>query len=102
MAPSFASMDGLRAARAAGPPIRLWPLEIPVDFLKSVELAASRPSYIQAHKGAHNCSQRRNADAVCSDDLSLTGRVCHAEYFFFNDTATTEIYTLSLHDALPI
>ena len=22
--------------------------------------------------------------------------------FFFNDTATTEIYTLSLHDALPI
>src|SRR3712207_7754494 len=28
------------------------------------------------------------------------GRV--AVYFFFNDTATTEIYTLSLHDALPI
>src|SRR3712207_7872867 len=24
------------------------------------------------------------------------------ELFFFNDTATTEIYTLSLHDALPI
>ena len=29
---------------------------------------------------------------VCSSDL----------YFFFNDQATTEIYTLSLHDALPI
>src|SRR5256885_11906818 len=27
------------------------------------------------------------------------GFVC---FFFFNDTATTEIYTLSLHDALPI
>src|SRR5256885_8195847 len=26
----------------------------------------------------------------------------HATLFFFNDTATTEIYTLSLHDALPI
>src|SRR5258707_4589367 len=26
-------------------------------------------------------------------------RIC---FFFFNDTATTEIYTLSLHDALPI
>src|SRR5690554_7855188 len=26
----------------------------------------------------------------------------HPSYFFFNDTATTEIYTLSLHDALPI
>src|SRR5258706_3922435 len=25
-----------------------------------------------------------------------------ANFFFFNDTATTEIYTLSLHDALPI
>ena len=26
----------------------------------------------------------------------------HLFMFFFNDTATTEIYTLSLHDALPI
>src|SRR6266511_760205 len=26
----------------------------------------------------------------------------HLLFFFFNDTATTEIYTLSLHDALPI
>ena len=32
---------------------------------------------------------------VCSSDL------CGFS-FFFNDTATTEIYTLSLHDALPI
>src|ERR1019366_10781568 len=30
-------------------------------------------------------------------------RNCFQSYFFFfNDTATTEIYTLSLHDALPI
>src|SRR5258706_5814389 len=27
---------------------------------------------------------------------------CLRRFFFFNDTATTEIYTLSLHDALPI
>src|SRR2546427_3712356 len=27
---------------------------------------------------------------------------CISIFFFFNDTATTEIYTLSLHDALPI
>src|SRR5437660_7928785 len=27
--------------------------------------------------------------------------VCPPAVFFFNDTATTEIYTLSLHDALP-
>src|SRR5688572_33187721 len=29
---------------------------------------------------------------------SVTAKI----FFFFNDTATTEIYTLSLHDALPI
>src|SRR3712207_7635038 len=28
--------------------------------------------------------------------------IFHYFFFFFNDTATTEIYTLSLHDALPI
>src|SRR3712207_7963419 len=28
--------------------------------------------------------------------------MCIIFFFFFNDTATTEIYTLSLHDALPI
>src|ERR1051326_2992487 len=28
--------------------------------------------------------------------------ICLSRCFFFNDTATTEIYTLSLHDALPI
>ena len=32
---------------------------------------------------------------ICVADLMFI-------FFFFNDTATTEIYTLSLHDALPI
>src|SRR3972149_10762976 len=31
-----------------------------------------------------------------------TSRILFFLWFFFNDTATTEIYTLSLHDALPI
>src|SRR2546429_5407511 len=31
-----------------------------------------------------------------------TARPIKFRFFFFNDTATTEIYTLSLHDALPI
>src|SRR2546426_7810876 len=30
------------------------------------------------------------------------GNLLFVCFFFFNDTATTEIYTLSLHDALPI
>src|SRR6266700_2102380 len=37
---------------------------------------------------------RRRADPDCRGDS--------VDFFFFNDTATTEIYTLSLHDALPI
>src|SRR2546428_9157441 len=36
---------------------------------------------------------------VSSPRFSNRSRYC---FFFFNDTATTEIYTLSLHDALPI
>src|SRR2546430_3725798 len=34
--------------------------------------------------------------------LTMTRQRCVCSFFFFNDTATTEIYTLSLHDALPI
>src|SRR5258708_40243164 len=34
--------------------------------------------------------------------LSLIRSLLFCFFFFFNDTATTEIYTLSLHDALPI
>src|SRR5438876_10001933 len=34
--------------------------------------------------------------------LLLAANVFLYFFFFFNDTATTEIYTLSLHDALPI
>src|SRR5204863_8698475 len=36
---------------------------------------------------------------VCARSCSC---VSSLSFFFFNDTATTEIYTLSLHDALPI
>src|SRR2546421_5016973 len=32
----------------------------------------------------------------------MSSHLLNLLFFFFNDTATTEIYTLSLHDALPI
>src|SRR3990167_7009701 len=43
----------------------------------------------------------------CRDRKSTRLNSSHSQisaacFFFFNDTATTEIYTLSLHDALPI
>src|SRR2546422_2987973 len=34
--------------------------------------------------------------------MSVRRHFLLSSFFFFNDTATTEIYTLSLHDALPI
>src|SRR5258708_24936717 len=41
--------------------------------------------------------------AICSLLMTKAARFSHCRcFFFFNDTATTEIYTLSLHDALPI
>src|SRR3712207_6982108 len=40
---------------------------------------------------------------LCSEYVSrATMNIDVVFFFFFNDTATTEIYTLSLHDALPI
>src|SRR5438067_4533007 len=43
---------------------------------------------------------RRRDDTICPY-LAVLLHLRH-DVFFFNDTATTEIYTLSLHDALPI
>src|SRR2546430_2629993 len=39
---------------------------------------------------------------MVDDQDSIRQSIGIFEFFFFNDTATTEIYTLSLHDALPI
>src|SRR5256885_8733572 len=39
---------------------------------------------------------------LCSFLFFCTVFTLFFSFFFFNDTATTEIYTLSLHDALPI
>src|SRR3712207_9301298 len=42
-------------------------------------------------------------EVVVSVQLNISSEIyCMSFFFFFNDTATTEIYTLSLHDALPI
>src|SRR6202044_4266157 len=39
---------------------------------------------------------------ACSCSMRFICTTSVVFFFFFNDTATTEIYTLSLHDALPI
>src|SRR5258705_11343388 len=47
---------------------------------------------LKSHSETHYCSQMYRYYVWAP----------HSLFFFFNDTATTEIYTLSLHDALPI
>src|SRR5215208_4603167 len=54
--------------------------------------------------------RRRKCSRPAVSSLTQLGTTCSSRccsrrcfsFFFFNDTATTEIYTLSLHDALPI
>src|SRR5574342_468789 len=48
----------------------------------------------------HTSELQSPPDLVCR--LLLEKKKKKINIFFFNDTATTEIYTLSLHDALPI
>src|SRR5476649_893374 len=68
-----------------------------------------RSSTVQASR---NCNKRRFMRArgrcwyrlccMATNRYSCSPPTYSAFFFFFNDTATTEIYTLSLHDALPI
>src|SRR3989304_587280 len=72
-------------------------------------LFRSTPFFARA--GSNECGWRRSAstrttrqswrDRKSTRLNSSHGYISYA-VFFFNDTATTEIYTLSLHDALPI
>src|SRR3954466_4685143 len=63
-------------------------------------------SVIMTHSNAPNERSRAPAlaalpcplRAVCASSLVAAPGICFLFFFFFNDTATTEIYTLSLHD----
>src|SRR5205807_9902652 len=50
-------------------------------------------------RARHSAAHTSRAPAATP---SITCTLSSPSFFFFNDTATTEIYTLSLHDALPI
>src|ERR1022692_1150097 len=51
---------------------------------------------------ALSCHCFRSPQCLSTGSISCRLIVFVVFFFFFNDTATTEIYTLSLHDALPI
>src|SRR5687767_15841726 len=58
------------------------------------------PSKSARSRHAYKCEAR--SYPTTKTRCNATGPVAPHILFFFNDTATTEIYTLSLHDALPI
>src|ERR1039457_2098666 len=88
--------------------------------LNSSHLVISYAVFCLKKKKNNNVHLLRDGDTACSSRQcalpawarSVLRVVCPAKFgrvlswwcflFFFNDTATTEIYTLSLHDALPI
>src|SRR5215212_8752018 len=49
-----------------------------------------------------DASERHPQLVHLPEGVPLPSRAIYSPFFFFNDTGTTEIYTLSLHDALPI
>src|ERR1035437_3369515 len=57
-----------------------------------------RHTSMVSHRMSKRSCTSPNSEIRSSPSLMLTA----SALFFFNDTATTEIYTLSLHDALPI
>src|SRR6266487_5895263 len=63
--------------------------------------SAGRINFGHDHICAHTVGARgyTAATPAITEDNNGTTR---QQYFFFNDAGTTEIYTLSLHDALPI
>src|SRR5205807_199331 len=83
----------------------------PVEFIAAVIAYYVHPVNIQTAclimEGAEfteniiNCVERP-VKAAELFAFSLRVRAGNTYFFFFNDAATTEIYTLSLHDALPI
>ena len=78
-----------------------------VDYAAEVPVHTHRKGQlIIARYGAVSCYAENDIWIVPPDcAVWIPGGIPHsakASMLFFNDTATTEIYTLSLHDALPI
>src|SRR5215475_14167973 len=74
---------------------------------KKKNVARHAPTRTNTMKAGHTRSDGMRAVAYPDYRFAvvqseLFRRHLRISFFFFNDTATTEIYTLSLHDALPI
>src|SRR3990172_6925230 len=59
-------------------------------------------SIVMASRDSPGSSAETTRTEEQTPELQPRLHLVYPFFFFFNDTATTEIYTLSLHDALPI
>src|SRR6266481_4903305 len=106
-------IDAARLARLAtpgGPDRKSTRLNSSHSSISYAVFCLKKKNNIEA-SGAKRVETRYSGRAVCGRVHFFHGpradRLCascgvYLDFFFFNDTATTEIYTLSLHDALPI
>src|SRR3712207_6490535 len=100
--PAGRGADAARPGRVAG---RRGRLPHPVDAgAGGAGAAVAALPVPPAVAGGHVGVRGGLPAAVDRKSTRLNSNHAHNSYavFFFNDTATTEIYTLSLHDALPI
>src|SRR5215475_15872361 len=67
------------------------------------EPAVAIQTLLLVRKSKSSSVKSKTAEALMSlIEAKAVWKRTYCSFFFFNDTATTEIYTLSLHDALPI
>src|SRR5215203_6730511 len=86
----------------------ILPLIVSVTFLFLIINSPTAESNLIKVYAQQQQQQQQNQESPNSS-IVLTAKMIDNQYrwidaytFFFNDTATTKIYTLSLHDALPI
>src|SRR2546427_369776 len=70
-------------------------------FRREAHNLLSKTDLPVARSEEHTSELQSQSNLVCRLLLEKKNHLIYF-FFFFNDTATTEIYTLSLHDALPI
>src|ERR1051326_6920683 len=73
-------------------------------LFRSVTSAYSRSAFLRLSIASLLCGKWRGGSRSeeHTSELQSHSFISYALFFLFNDTATTEIYPLSLHDALPI
>src|SRR3989337_2034747 len=70
--------------------------------LRGPEQSFASANDLPNHRTAREAARGAGLGGCVGVEPGIPGPSALVVFFFFNDTATTEIYTLSLHDALPI